>query len=241
VIILVIFSLEKGTAVRFKIFLIFLISAVFANAKVVEVLHLGKTYPFAEEDFLVALHKYIQTHKKEIDKKLQKIRKEAKQKIIKFKPQGINPLTPATKNRTFYPDLTYTLPYDIKDAQGNIIYPKGFKFNPANYVRLPYTIVVINGERKEELKWAEKNGYFNNIHYRIFLTDGNWYEIMKKYKTQVYYCMPQIEKRFKLKHTPSIITQIGNKIEVKEICLECKDDKKNNLNSKINTKEKEKN
>ncbi len=209
---------------RFRIFL--LIPTVILNAKVIEILHVGKTYPFAEKDLLVLLHKYIKSHKKEIAKKLQKIKKEAKKKIINFKPQGINPLTPAPKNRVFYPDLTYTLPYDIKDTQGRVIYPKGFKFNPANYVRLPYTIVVINGNRKEELKWAEKNGYFNNIHYRIFLTDGNWYEIMKKYKTQVYYCMPQIEKRFKLKHTPSIITQIGNKIEVREICLKCKNTRK---------------
>jgi conjugal transfer pilus assembly protein TraW len=196
------------------------IMAISLNAKVVEVLHIGKTYPFAEKDLLAAIHNKLKNNKQELIKKAYKISKKAKQQIINFKPKGIDPLTPADKNVTRTVDLTYTLPFDIKDANGKIIYPKGFKFNPAKYVKLSYQIVVLNANRPQEVKWFFKSKYSKNpIEYRVFLTDGNWYHFIKKYKNQVYYCLPQIEKRFKLKHTVSIVKQIGDKIEVKEIAI----------------------
>jgi len=43
----------------------------------------------------------------------------------------------------------------------------------------------------------------------------------KKLNQPVFYALPVVEKRFKLQHTPSIITQIGSKIQVKEICIDC--------------------
>jgi len=193
---------------------------IFANAKVVEIIHLGKTYPFAEKDFLVELHQYMLSHKKEIEKKVYNLSKEAKKEIINFIPKGIEPLTPADKNSTRIITLTYTLPFDIKDANGRVIYPKGFKFNPAKYVKLSYEIVVLNAANKKEVEWFFKSKYSKNpLMYRVFLTGGNWYYFQKKYKYPVYYCLPQIEKKFKLRHTISIIKQIGDKFEIKEIAV----------------------
>jgi conjugal transfer pilus assembly protein TraW len=197
-----------------------LLFSVGANAKVVEVLHIGKTYPFAEEDLLVAIHKRIQEKKAELEKKAVELSNEAKKQIINFKPKGIDPLTPADKNSTRIIDLTYTLPFDIKDANGKVIYPKGFKFNPADYVKLSYEIIILNANRPQEVEWFFKSKYSKNpLMYRVFLTDGNWYNFQKRYKHQVFYCLPQIEKRFKLRHTVSIIRQVGDKFEIKEIAV----------------------
>ena len=202
-----------------------LIISVFINFSFADVEVLGtygKTYPFAEKDFLSDIHSYIKNNKKEIKKRLDKISKKMKKKIKNFKPENIDPLTPATKDRVFYPDMRYTLQYDIKDQYGKIIYPKGYTFNPTKYVKLSYGIVVINANRKKEVEWLLKSPYIHTIAYRIFLTDGSWYEMYKKLNQPVFYALPVVEKRFKLKHTPSIITQIGSKIQVKEICIDCR-------------------
>lgn len=210
----------------FRIIFVLGILLNISNAVIVEQIEVGKTYQFAEKDFISAIHEYIKNNKVKIEKKLNKIRKEAVKKIKNFKPQGVRPLTPTLKNRVFYPDMTYTLKFDIKDQYGKVIYPKGYKFNPTKYVKLTYSIIVINGNNKKEVNWLLHSKYIGSIAYRIFLTDGSWYEIMKKIKQPVYYALPQIEDRFKLEHTPSIITQIGDKIQVKEICLECNSTKK---------------
>lgn len=200
---------------RFKALLLL---PLLLNAKVVEILYVGKTYPFAEEDFLTAIQKRIEEKKDELYKKAYELSEEAKKKIINFKPPGIDPLTPAEKNETRLVDLTYTLPFDIKDANGKIIYPKGFTFNPAKYVRINYTIIVLNANRKEEVEWFFKSKYSKNpLMYKVFLTDGNWYEFQKRYKSQVFYCLREIQERFKLRHTVSIIRQVGDKMEVREI------------------------
>lgn len=209
------YYLEKRIVVRFKALLLL---PLFLNAKVIDVLYVGKTYPFAEEDFLTAIQKRIEEKKDELYKKAYELSEEAKKKIINFKPPGIDPLTPAEKNETRLVDLTYTLPFDIKDANGKIIYPKGFTFNPAKYVRINYTIIVLNANRKEEVEWFFKSKYSKNpLMYKVFLTDGNWYEFQKRYKSQVFYCLREIQERFKLRHTVSIIRQVGDKMEVREI------------------------
>ncbi len=121
--------------------------------------------------------------------------------------------------------MTYTNPNDIYDNKGDIIYPKGFKFNPLDYQNIPYQMIVINGDSNEEIEWLIKNNFIDNIKYMILLSDGNYKEVAEKINQPVFYAMPKITEKFNLEHTPSIITQIGNKMEVKEICLSCKEEK----------------
>ena len=183
---------------------------------------IGNTYDFAEQDLIEAIKQYIKNNKQEIQNKIAKDREKVKNKAINFQPKGMKKLSPAKKDNTFYPDLTYTLKKDISDIKGNIVYQKGFTFNPLKYTRLSYGIVVINGNRKKEIDWLKKSNLINTIAYRIFLSDGNYHTLMNDLKQPVFYCLPQIVERFKLKHTPSIITQIGEKMEVTEICIDCK-------------------
>ena len=145
----------------------------------------------------------------------------AKEKANNYKPADLKKLTPALKNNIFYPDMTYTNPNDIYDNKGNIIYPKGFKFNPLDYQTIHYQMIIINGNSEKELNWLIENNYIDNIKYMILLSDGNYKEVGEKIKQPVFYAMPKITEKFNLEHTPSIITQIGNKMEVKEICLNC--------------------
>jgi len=209
-----------------KIFFIFcLVGVLFASEPIV--LYLGKTYKFKEKDLLIAIHQYIEKNKDKIKQKIEKLRENAKQDIKNFKPKGLIPLTPALKNRVFYPDMNYTLDRDITDIEGRIIYPKGFTFNPLKYAKLSYGIVVINGNNRREVEWFKKSKYANTIAYRLFISDGSYYKLIKELNQPVFYCLPKIVKRFHLKHTPSVIIQRGEKMEVREICLTCKDkDKK---------------
>jgi conjugal transfer pilus assembly protein TraW len=199
-------------------------SLVFANA--VKIYETGTTYEFAENDMLEDIKEHIKNNRPEIEKKFEEIKQGSKSKIQNFQPQGLISLPSATKNNIFYPDMSYTNPDNIYDNEGRLIYPKGFTFNPLDFQMMHTVLVVIDGTSKEQLLWLQKNGYANNIKYKILLSDGNYQEVAKKLKQHVFYCLPQITKKFQLKHTPSVITQIGNKMEVKEICIKCKESKK---------------
>ena len=80
----------------------------------------GRTYPIVEQD----------------------IREEFKQKATRididalfnthnrYQPANLHTLPRAASDRVFTVDLTHTLEHDIKDSQGNLLYPQGFTFNP---------------------------------------------------------------------------------------------------------------
>lgn len=176
----------------------------------------GKTYPFAEKNAIDDIFQYIENNKEKIEKKLEDIRKEQKQKVTQWKPEQ-NKLTSAKKNKIFYPDMSYVLKDDIKDGNGKVLYKKGFKFNPGDYVRLHQELIVINANNKSEVKWATK--YFDSPKYMILLSDGNAYKFSQKIKRPVFYLTKDISNRFQIAATPSIIKQIQNQIQVSEICL----------------------
>lgn len=193
----------------------------------------GKTYNFAERDMIELMQEFVIKNKTELEEKLAKSRDKTKDNIKKYKPDGLVALHPATQDRVFYPDLTYTLDRDITDASGKVMYKKGFKFNPADYVSLSYAMVVIDGTNKKQVEWFEKSGYANQLAYRLLLSDGSYYDLNLKLKQEVFYLMPDIRKKFQIQKTPSIIKQVGNRIEVKEVCVPCINE---NNSSKENAK-----
>jgi len=185
-------------------------------------LFIGDTHEFAEKDMLEAIQQHIEENKPQIMQRVEEEKEKAKEKIKNYQPKGLIALEPAQKDRVFYPDMSYTLDKDIADAEGKIIYPKGFTFNPLEYTKLNYGIIVINGKNRKEVEWFKNSKYANTIAYRLFITDGSYYDLIKELNQQVFYCLPEITQRFKLEHTPSIVVQNGNKMEISEVCLSCK-------------------
>ena len=188
----------------------------------VKTFYTGDTFDFAENDMLEDIQSEIKDNTPQIKKKLDEIKKGSKKLIKDFKPKDLITLNSATKNNIFYPDMIYTNPENIYDNDGKVIYPKGFKFNPLDFQRMPYQIIVIDGTSADEIIWLKDNNYTNNIKYKILISDGNYKKVQKALNQPVFYCLPKITNKFKLKYTPSIITQIGNKMEVQEVCLKCK-------------------
>lgn len=184
-------------------------------------LNLGQSYDFAERDIIELIHEHIAKNQDKINARAEKDKEKAKESVKNFKPKGLVPLEPATQDRVFYPPLEYTLQEDIVDANGRVLYKKGYTFNPADYVTLNYAMIVIDATNKREIEWLKKSDYLNSIAYRILLSDGSYYEMMNELQQEVFYLMPEIRKKFQIQKTPSIIKQVENKIEVKEICLSC--------------------
>ena len=59
-----------------------------------------------------------------------------------YQPANLHALPRATKDATTMVDLTHTLEQDVQDANGQVLYPAGFTFNPLRYVSLSGALVV---------------------------------------------------------------------------------------------------
>ncbi len=180
--------------------------------------HLGKasrTYPVVEQDALVEIQAAAAQvdWSKVVDKDL------VKKEVKSFKPANLHPLPTATNDRTFLVDMTYTLDKDIPDGKGGVLYPKGFTYNPLDYVRLSSVLVILDAEDPRQVDWFRSSSYVQNYRTRLILSGGEYFPLMEKLERPVFYLMEPMASRLKLKAVPSVVQQKGPYLEVTEISL----------------------
>ena len=172
----------------------------------------GRTYPIVEQD----------------------IREEFKQKATgididalfnthnRYQPANLHPLPRAASDRMFTVDLTHTLDHDIKDSQGNLLYPQGFSFNPLQYAGLSGGLVVIDGGDPGQVEWFKGSPYFQNHRAILLLSGGYANELKQALQRPVYYLTHDIAARLQLKAAPSVVVEQDNKLTVREVRLAAK-------------------
>ena len=161
----------------------------------------------------------------------QDIREEFKQKATgldidalfnthnRYQPANLHTLPRAASDRVFTVDLTHTLEHDIKDSQGNLLYPQGFSFDPLQYVGLSGGLVVIDGSDPEQVEWFKGSPYFQNHRAILLLSGGYAAEVKQELKRPVYYLTHDIAARLQLKAAPSVVVEQDNKLTVREVRL----------------------
>ena len=136
-----------------------------------------------------------------------------------YQPANLHPLPRAASDRVFTVDLTHTIDHDIKDSQGNLLYPQGFSFNPLKYAGLSGGMVVIDGSDPKQVEWFQGSPYFQNHRAILLLSGGYAAEVKQELKRPVYYLTHDIAARLQLKAAPSVVVEQDNKLTVREVCL----------------------
>ncbi len=180
----------------------------------------GRTYDIAEKDAL----EDFQDEAEKIDwQKL--IQEKQEENVKKYQPKDLKKLPRATEAQTYLVDMTYELEMDIPDGKGGILYPKGYQFNPLQYMPV-YSgiIVVINPTDEDQIEWFEKSEYAKNFRTRLIITDGAHLDVSKRLNRPIYYLNKIIANRFHIVEVPSVVQQNGYYMEVQVIDVEEKTD-----------------
>ncbi len=186
---------------------IMLIIALTTAAHALEVIDgQGRSYPIEEADQGKALVKQYNNSRKQktsrtdLEKKWV-ARLERQPRLCK-------------QNRTRLVDITYTLPFDIQDKDGRILFAKGHQHNPL--VKMTMTsLIIIDGEKKEHIEWAKQQKKdLKNA--KILITKGSFLTIRREHNLRVYHLKDQMMDRFKIEKIPCTIIQQGQKLEVTE-------------------------
>ena len=174
----------------------------------------GKVYPIVEKSAL----KEIEERVREIDIADTIKPEEIRERLKNYRPPNVSRLDHAIEDRTFLVDMTYTLPFDIPDGRGGILYPKGFTFNPLEYVPFSRTLVVIDGTEEKEIEWFLSSEYIKRRDVMLLITDGNWYDLSQRLDVPVFYLTEPIRARLGLEKTPSIVYKRDSRyMEVREV------------------------
>ena len=170
----------------------------------------GETYPIVEPDVVAELKEQAATKNHFRDDELL-------ERMKTYQPDDLHHLPRVTRDRTFLVDMTYTLDRDLLDGDGRIIYPRGFTFNPLDYVSFSGGMLVIDGSDPAQIKWFKKTPYASNHQVRLLLSDGYANELINQLKRSVFYLTDEIAERLQLAAVPSLVIQSNDKLEVREI------------------------
>jgi len=185
--------------------------SIFAQAKTLD--RWGNVYEIKERDMRELIAERAKSYN--FAEWMENEKTRIQEKITKFRsPDAVKGLPPAKDGILFKVDLTYRLPHDIKDINGNIIYPEGFTYNPLEImskhgVSFNKIIVVVNGERKNELKWfTAKFPNYREPHIMLLITDGAALEVADAIEKKTQYLTEVLKEKFLISQTPSVVVQI---------------------------------
>ena len=173
----------------------------------------GATYAIVEEDWITMMKNKISKYD------WGKFEKQQIEKIKNYKPKDLADLPAAAEDKIFKVDMTYTLKDDIVGRDGVVLYPRGYQFNPMEYVFMRRIIVFINGKDERQIDWYKKSPYPNDMRTMLLITDGSYLYIKNRLKTAVYYATREIIDRMGIKAVPSVAVQKGTDLEVREYAL----------------------
>ena len=117
-----------------RTFLIVISSFLAGSLMATESQLLGRTYEIVEPDALVKIQEKVAQVDWETVMSDGMARNAAAKAVS---------LPRAQEDRARYHIPYYIAEFDVKDQTGQIIYPKGFQFNPLEHVRLPQRLVFI--------------------------------------------------------------------------------------------------
>ena len=196
--------------IKHSILIVAGLSIVISSANAKNLGTFGRTYPIAEKDALTE----IEERARQID--WDKVLDKRKFENFQGPPDKVT-LPRAQRGQVRQVDMTYTAEIDVPDGKGGILYPKGYTFNPLDFITYPKTIIVINGNDKDQVSWFKDSDYSQQMDVTLMITEGAFGAITKKVNRAVFYATTKIINRFQLTAVPSIIKQKGQNMEVTEV------------------------
>jgi len=185
-----------------------------AKTKVV----LGPVYRIDEPDMLTWIEQRME--RMQASGELQQLQESQKKRALKtiHRPAAVASITHTKKNRKFRVDPSVVIEHAIQDHQGRIIAMPGTRINPFSYIQMSKHLVFIDGDSKEQRRWAlaVRKHYHDKV--KIILTSGSPIEMMEKSKVRVFFDQQgRLSKKFHIQHVPSIVSQDGMNLLISEV------------------------
>ena len=193
----------------------------------------GHTYQIIEQPFLEMIDERLQ--KVDMQKEQEKMTAIVKDRVAS--PRAVEGLSPATKNRIFYFDPTYTLDEDAVLPCGKILHKAGTKVNPLSHMDLNRRMFFIDARETTQIKWLRKQlntgaaevndasiAQKEPIEDRIILVAGSVFKLKeqfgKEHENKIYFDQHgELTTKFGIKASPAVAVQDGLQLKIKEVLI----------------------
>ena len=179
---------------------------------------IGKTYDIAERDLIEAMKDKLRQMEKTGE--LAKKQDEYKNRVMSGieHPRPIPGIQATETANTHYYDPSIVTDKDIADATGKILYPRGTRVNPLDYIGWNKYLLFVDGRDQKQLDLTKKITAASDRPVKLVLVAGEPLNLMRKWKTQVYYDQGGIlTRRFAITRVPAMVRQEGRRLRIDEL------------------------
>jgi len=177
----------------------------------------GHVFEIAEPDLLTQIEKRLQTLESNGEiKRHQDILVDRTRKSIR-NPKPISSITKATSRREHTFDPFITVPYDLKDHQGQVFQKAGTRINPLKLRSLSSHLLFIDGEDAYQVAWAEQYQHKS----LVVLVSGSPFDLMEMWGRPVYFDQDgRLTSKLGIQHVPAVVEQKDLLLKVTEFPVE---------------------
>ena len=179
---------------------------------------IGKTYDITERDLI----EVIQNKLKRMEKtgELAKFQHDYKNRVIDGieHPKPIPGIQATATAKTHYYDPSMVTDKDIADATGKILYPRGTRVNPLDYIGWNKYLLFVDGRDARQLAFSKQVTSASDRPVRLVLVAGEPLALMRKWKMPVYFDQGgKLTHRFSITQVPAIVRQEGKRLRIDEL------------------------
>ena len=179
---------------------------------------IGKTYDIAERDLIEAMKDKLRQMEKTGE--LAKKQDEYKNRVMSGieRPRPIPGIQATETANTHYYDPSIVTDKDIADATGKILYPRGTRVNPLDYIGWNKYLLFVDGRDQKQLDLTKKITAASDRPVKLVLVAGEPLNLMRKWKKQMYYDQGGIlTRRFAITRVPAMVRQEGRRLRIDEL------------------------
>jgi conjugal transfer pilus assembly protein TraW len=215
-----------GYTITFLVIIISTIYLLFNNeAQAKDLGVYGEVWEIKEQNIVDYIKSQI------TEDKADKINKEFVSQTKKHinRPKSVDGITNTLEHKVHYYNPEITLTKDILDHQGTIMHRKGTKVNPLDHQTFTRQLLFINGDNKQQIKYAVATYRKVGYDLKIVLTKGSPIELMKVYNNstkqnnlQIRFYFDQegkLTQTFGIETVPTLVKKEGRLMKVEAIVV----------------------
>ena len=178
----------------------------------------GPTYKITERDALELITSKLK--QMEQSGELAQYQEDYKNRVINSieHPRTLAGFKSTETASTHYYDPSMVTGKDIVDAAGKVIYARGTRVNPLDYVGWNTYLLFVDGRDEKQLAFSKKVVASSDRPVKVVLVAGEPMALMRKWKSTVYYDQGgKLTRRFAITQVPAIVRQEGKRLRIDEL------------------------
>lgn len=178
----------------------------------------GPVYDIEESDALELILSKLK--RMEQTGELAKYQEDYKKRVIDGieHPRPLEGFKSTETAETHYYDPSMVTEKDIVDATGKVLYARGTRVNPFDYIGWNSYLLFVDGRDEKQLAFSKKIAATSDRPVKIVLVAGEPLSLMRKWKSTVYFDQGgKLIKRFAITQVPAIVRQEGKRLRIDEL------------------------